>query len=675
MDMPQYSSNIDVHNTSSRTRPTSLNPLVLTSGTAQPPSRDQSISSQSELSNSNGSISSDTQPQVTQEQFADIVIKADSKIPRTKMKDIKYLCHDKVRDQHVLEEAKSAKDIFQDMNVSGKLTRENIILISELFHRMGMLKDKSNLFKGTKIEWNTGMPSTLDEFRCLMYSIAEQIPSSDLKKMKDFCLDQELLEPYQLEDSQNFLDFFMLLEDEAVIEADNIGLLKDFTKLLNIHKVKELVDKYEEQKIIQKQPVLTMTVEDSKRLMTFRTLSLIEDLSTVHDIIGSEEYQKLIQIWQDEKEKKLSGATSHKKRHSSLAKMSAGLVTPSMLTGDGEANLEGKRNWDFAPSSDQRLAPDSLKGRDFKPSQDRDVQHRSLKSKDSERADSNSEGEGGEDTLSVEVENEPYTTTHQTLHQRRYRIYPMDKNPKGICLIISNKKFDDEKVQQRSGTEKDVENLRNTFGKKLNFKVHVEKDLTAAEMLKELKKWRDHDHSAYNAFVCCLLSHGNRGVVIGTDGRPLQLSDAMGCFKGNCPSLIDKPKIFIVQACQGDSWQGFTNQQVPNSPTGEPVGMGSIHTPQLPNEADFVLLLATVPGFKSARSSKKGSWFIMALTKILQTHVDIEIHSAMTLLNYELSKVRDAKMDGKEVSQTAFPCNTLRKMLFLQQPVDCPPRV
>lgn len=63
--------------------------------------------------------------------------------------------------------------------------------------------------------------------------------------MKDFCLDQELLEPYQLEDSQNFLDFFMLLEDEAVIEADNIGLLKDFTKLLKIHKVKELVDKYE----------------------------------------------------------------------------------------------------------------------------------------------------------------------------------------------------------------------------------------------------------------------------------------------------------------------------------------------------------------------------------------------------------------------------------------------
>lgn len=165
MDSSPYSSNLDVRNTTSKPRPTSLDPAAFNRGTAQPPSTDQSISSQTEVSNSNGSFPSDTQPQVTQGQFADIVIKADSKIPRSKLKDIKYLCHNKVRDQHVLEQAKSARDIFQDMNVSGELTPKNIILISELFHRMGMLRDKSNLFKGTKVEWKPGMPSTLDEFR------------------------------------------------------------------------------------------------------------------------------------------------------------------------------------------------------------------------------------------------------------------------------------------------------------------------------------------------------------------------------------------------------------------------------------------------------------------------------------------------------------------------------
>ncbi|KAJ8018276.1 Caspase-8 [Holothuria leucospilota] len=275
----------------------------------------------------------------------------------------------------------------------------------------------------------------------------------------------------------------------------------------------------------------------------------------------------------------------------------------------------------------------------------------------------------------MEATNDPYTISHQTLHQRKYPIYPMDANPKGICLIISNKKFDDKKILERAGTEKDVENLRNTFGEKLNFEVHVEENLTAAEMIKTLQKWRDHDHIPYNAFICCLLSHGNRGVVMGTDGKPLQLSDVMGYFKGNCPSLINKPKIFIVQACQGDNWQRFTNQKIPKSPTREPVGIGSIHTPQVPNEVDFVLLLATVPGFKSARNNTKGSWFIMALTKILQRHGDIDISLAMTILNDQLSKVTDAKMDGKQVSQTAFVSHTLRRMLFLQQPVDCLPSV
>lgn len=55
------------------------------------------------------------------------------------------------------------------------------------------------------------------------------------------------------------------------------------------------------------------------------------------------------------------------------------------------------------------------------------------------------------------------------------------------------------------------------------------------------------DHSNNNCFVCAILSHGDLGIVYGTDGV-IQLDMLINPFKGKqCASLLGKPKVFIIQ--------------------------------------------------------------------------------------------------------------------------------
>jgi len=71
------------------------------------------------------------------------------------------------------------------------------------------------------------------------------------------------------------------------------------------------------------------------------------------------------------------------------------------------------------------------------------------------------------------------------------------------------------------------------------------------------------NHSAYDAFVLVILSHGNKDGVYGTNGartngEPAEdagfvlLDEITSFFDGSkCPSLGGKPKMFFIQACQG----------------------------------------------------------------------------------------------------------------------------
>ena len=59
-------------------------------------------------------------------------------------------------------------------------------------------------------------------------------------------------------------------------------------------------------------------------------------------------------------------------------------------------------------------------------------------------------------------------------------------------------------------------------------------------------------HCDADAFVLVLLTHGNQGYIFGTDGEKVSIDHITTMFDGkHCPQLQNKPKLFIVQACQG----------------------------------------------------------------------------------------------------------------------------
>lgn len=98
---------------------------------------------------------------------------------------------------------------------------------------------------------------------------------------------------------------------------------------------------------------------------------------------------------------------------------------------------------------------------------------------------------------------------------------------------------------------------------KLNFFVRRFDNLEDFKMNRRLVEVSFEDHSQYDCFVCCILSHGVLQNIYGTNGRLVRIAELTGIFRsGKCPSLAGKPKLFFIQACQGREKQGGRLYQI-----------------------------------------------------------------------------------------------------------------
>lgn len=114
-----------------------------------------------------------------------------------------------------------------------------------------------------------------------------------------------------------------------------------------------------------------------------------------------------------------------------------------------------------------------------------------------------------------------------------------------------------------------------------------------------------------DAFVCCILSHGGRAGISGTDGESLHMGDMLEPFKATPWSrLAGKPKVFLVQSCRGSGTQRGVRLDDLQTDESEPLSV--------PEEADFFVATATVEGYESIRSRTKGSWFIQSVCQQLK---------------------------------------------------------
>ncbi|XP_014028796.2 caspase-8 isoform X1 [Salmo salar] len=257
--------------------------------------------------------------------------------------------------------------------------------------------------------------------------------------------------------------------------------------------------------------------------------------------------------------------------------------------------------------------------------------------------------------------------------------YSMTGKKRGFCLIINNNDFRNspQLLKEREGTHIDKKSLVSVFNW-LGFETQTEPDCSREKILSLLVELSKRDHSQMDCLVCCVLSHGLEGGVYGVDGLEVSVRELTKPFSGlECSSLRDKPKLFFIQACQGnkDQKQVFIQSDGPgpsSTTTSSICTDAVVHRDSIPTDADFLLGMATVPHFASFRDKKLGTWFIQSLCQNLINLVPsgYDLLSILTKVNDDVSR----KTNGikKQMPQPAY---SLRKRVVFPIPKEPPPKL
>ncbi|XP_038574565.1 caspase-8-like [Micropterus salmoides] len=265
----------------------------------------------------------------------------------------------------------------------------------------------------------------------------------------------------------------------------------------------------------------------------------------------------------------------------------------------------------------------------------------------------------------VKAATQPHPSCVNVDYQTEY--YTMNHNPHGLCVVINNEEFQGTQLKDRKGTHEDEKALHKVFTH-LGFKVMVHNNLTAEAMRLVLKELSRRNFFADDALVVCVLSHGEKGCVYGTDEKEVSLQELTQLFiSERAPTLAGKPKLFFIQACQGSSYQRgcmpcppMLRQEGGDKEVEEDAGPA--YGKMVTLGADFVLGMATVSECKSFRNTSTGSIYIQELCKQLmrsaQSSEDMFI--VLTHVNMEVSKGQYLKY--KQMPEIIY---TLTKKLVL----------
>ncbi|KAF5896512.1 caspase-7 [Clarias magur] len=257
--------------------------------------------------------------------------------------------------------------------------------------------------------------------------------------------------------------------------------------------------------------------------------------------------------------------------------------------------------------------------------------------------------------------------------EQHYRItsptfqYNMNHQQVGKCVIINNKNFNQQTgMNVCTGTDRDAGELFKCF-KNLGFKVAIYNDQTCDGMRGILEKVSEEDHTDNSCFACILLSHGEEGMIYGTD-MPMPIKNLTSLFRGDrCKSLVGKPKLFFIQACRGSEFDDGTIQTDSGKPD-DCLETDANPRHKIPVEADFLFAYSTVPGYYSWRNPGRGSWFVQALCNILSEFgKQLEILQILTRVNYMVATNFESWSDNPRYSEKKqIPCvvSMLTKELY-----------
>ncbi|KAI3420108.1 Ced-3p [Globodera pallida] len=301
-------------------------------------------------------------------------------------------------------------------------------------------------------------------------------------------------------------------------------------------------------------------------------------------------------------------------------------------------------------------------------------------------------------------------------NEHKNDIYPNFALPRGLALVINNYRFVGG-MQPREGTHTDQETIEKLL-KQLKYKVLTRNDLTAKEMMWAIRHFsKEEAHQRADSAIVVVLSHGEHDTLLGTDELRVNLHQFVAELNSqNCPDLMGKPKIFVVQACRGDIKDPGVPRAVPvesdstdgaassrpshnkkgplsvfsrnNSPrnslaslplpfhlrNGECSSSASSQVKWIkePTNADILIAQSTTAHYVSWRNSVRGTWFVQSLCKVFSrwaAHEDI--CQMLTRVHAEVSSIEGSTPErAKQVPEMN---STLRKRFFffpgLERPI------
>ncbi|XP_026331845.1 caspase-1-like isoform X1 [Hyposmocoma kahamanoa] len=215
--------------------------------------------------------------------------------------------------------------------------------------------------------------------------------------------------------------------------------------------------------------------------------------------------------------------------------------------------------------------------------------------------------------------------------ERNAPYYNMNHKERGMAIIFNHEHFDIHNLKSLTGNNADSDRLAKIL-KSLGFRVTMLNNLNALDVIKYIQETAEMDHSDSDCLLVAVLTHGEMGLLYAKDTH--YKPDTLWYYftADKCPSLAGKPKMFFIQASQGDKLDGGITLTNRTETDGYPNS-----TYKIPIHADFLIVFSTVPGFYSWGNTTQKLTFIQALCEELRdygTERDI-----LTLLTFVCQKV------------------------------------
>ena len=226
-----------------------------------------------------------------------------------------------------------------------------------------------------------------------------------------------------------------------------------------------------------------------------------------------------------------------------------------------------------------------------------------------------------------------------------------------LAVILNNDTFHHQDFEDLPSSEQDVSRLQKVLEGTLGFKVVKKTNLDAEEITQlfeskiERRIKEDHD-----SFFCCIMSHGGRNKVYGSDGNSVSITKLMKFLEGEkCKELRGKPKIIIIDCCRGYGTPRAVTSRAPSTQN------------MISPRSDFIFGYSTVRGDTALIDDWRGSLYIEKLCEVMEKN-DRSLNEMLCIVNQKLQEFGPQQVDDDDFVQTGQVEHTLREFVFFHSP-------